>query len=284
MVNSVVVPDTEDRSLCRLMAVGRGDGFISVYDIDSKPAPLTSSAASGGSTITSSSKKAGGKAKAKQKGGSRAGGSSSGGGGAAAGAREGSSLAGREGVAAAEPSSSGDATAGTGAAGRTAAATSAAAEEAAWRVPFVPGRVCLLGREQGGHTAAVNSLEFVHGTNWQRLLSAGNDGRLVLWDWQAAAARQGSGWRGPEAGKREAQAGQPGLSVGGDFVAEEGQEGQQTPAAAAAAAGAGQGAPVVVADVKHGRKVNWVCTCEPVGGYNIFLADVTRRMTALALQ
>lgn len=41
------------------------------------------------------------------------------------------------------------------------------------------------GGEQGGHTAAVNCVCFLPGTSGKALVSAGNDGKLCLWNWEA---------------------------------------------------------------------------------------------------
>lgn len=298
MVHSVVVPDTEDRSLCRLMALGRGDGYISLYDIDSKPvlpprAGTKGSGSGGGSASGGSSKKSG---KGKQKGGGRAGSSAAGGGG-------GDAVAVASTAAAA--SSSGAEHRGNSSGGSGVGEEAAADAPDPWQVPFVPGRVCLLGREHGGHTAAVNCLSFLHGSDWQRLLSAGNDGRLLLWDWNAAATRQG--WQGGEARGQSVAAVD---GTGGSSAAGSQQHSPDSGTSSAAATDDGEGcgaaAPtigiegaaataaeeaeaeaeeaVLVTEIKHGRKINWACSCEPVGGYNVFVADVTRRMTALALR
>lgn len=273
MVHSVVVPDTEDRVLCRLMAVARGDGCISVYDIDHKP---TLAQGSGGGSSSSGGGAAGGgskkSAKAKRKSGSSKG--SSGGGGTAA-----------EAAAAAPADSAAASSSGAGAAASSAAAAAAgaAAAEDPWHVPHIAGRVCLLGREHGGHTAAVNCLAFLAGSDWRQLLSGGNDGRLLLWDWQAAAARQGSAWRSPGEGQSQQQQEeqqQPDSAAAGAGGAAEAVESEPSSSAAAEPATLPQ---VVLADLKHGRKINWVCSCEPVGGYGVFVADVTQRLTAVAL-
>lgn len=270
MVHSVVVPDTEDRSLCRLMAVGRGDGYVSLYDIDSKPTLPSGLGGSSSSSSDSSGSKKGGAAGRQRGGGGLAGKG-------AAGQRGASSSSGAGGTeAAAEaPASEGEA-----------ATAAVAAAEDPWRVPFVPGRLCLLGREQGGHTAAVNCLTFLHGSSWQRLLSAGNEGRLVLWNWPAAAAKQAAAW-GLAAGAGKGPSEPAAAASQGEEQEGCGSEGEAAAAAAvegAAASTAAEDAAVLVADIRHGRKINWVCTCEPVGAYNVFVADVTRRLTALALQ
>ncbi|GAB4823087.1 hypothetical protein N2152v2_010133 [Parachlorella kessleri] len=308
MVHSVVVPDTDDRSLCRLMAVARGDGYISVYDVDSKislPTKLTPKVSSSSSNGKSSRKGAvltestGGKSKARRSSGSRR--------------SEQTVVAPSKAKAGAVPGTSDTSAVAQPPALTTPPATSAAAPAAATeaagvaagRVPVAPGRLCLLGREQGGHTAAVNCLAFACGSTWQRLLSAGNDGRLLMWDWQAAAEEQGSStW--PRAGAAAAEAGaagpeeirgrdaereeaaEPGRGSSNSSVVREAEAAETDgPPAASRGRPAGQEAAgartAVVADVKHGRKINWVCSCEPTGGYNVFVADVTRRMTAMAL-
>lgn len=266
MAHSVVVPDTEDRALCRLMAVARGDGYISIYDIDHQPMLAQGSDCSGGSGGGAAG--GGGKKAAKSK---RKSGSSKSGGGSGTAA---------EAAVAAHADSARSSRAGTAA---TLVAEAAATEDP-WRMPHVPGRVCLLGREHGGHTAAVNSLAFLAGSDWRRLLSGGNDGRLLLWDWQAAAARQGSAWRPPGEGQsQQQQQEQPDSAAAGAGGAADAVESEPSSSAAAAAEPAAL-PQVVLADLKHGRKINWVCSCEPVGGYGVFVADVTQRLTAVALR
>jgi hypothetical protein len=49
----------------------------------------------------------------------------------------------------------------------------------------------LLGREQGGHTAAVNCVCFTNDAERPLLLSAGNDRRLLAWAWDWAPAAAG---------------------------------------------------------------------------------------------
>lgn len=126
MVHSLAVPQSDDRSLSRLMAVARGDGCVAVYDADSKPTvPCNNS---------SSSRKCSGSKASRQK-----------------------------------------------ERGSSSSAAQLAQQQAA------PGRLCLLSAKQGGHTAAVNCVSFLHGSQWQRLLSGSNDCRLLLWDWRRAA-------------------------------------------------------------------------------------------------
>lgn len=214
MVHSIAVPQTDDRGVCRLMAVARGDGAISVYDADFKPP----AAAAG------SGRKGGGKARQQQRQRQQA-------------------------------------------------------------SPGAPGRLALLGREQGGHGAAVNCVSFIAASSWQQLLSAGNDCRLLLWNWQAAAA---AAEEASAAADEAAAAGNPG--AGGSLR----QGGAQAPAgveqaAAAAAVEAGggneDGMPLLAAEHRHPRKINWACSADLPGcGYSTFIADTGKRITALALR
>lgn len=245
MVHSIAVPQTEDRGLCRLMAVARGDGCISIYDADFKP-PSAAGAATGASS--GSGKKGGSGSKAWQRG-----------------------------------SSSGGAQKRQRQQQQTAAAAAVAG--------LVPGRLALLGQEQGGHTAAVNCVSFLAGSSWQQLLSAGNDCRLLLWNWQVAAA---AGREAAEAAAEAREGGDPSSSGGGS--AEEGslrQGGGAQPAAPSAeeagssgggVSGEGSSTPLLAAEVRHIRKINWACSADVAGcGYNAFVADTGRRLTALAL-
>ncbi|PSC75076.1 WD repeat-containing 53 [Micractinium conductrix] len=238
MVHSLAVPQSEERGCCRLMAVGRGDGCVSLYDADYRPAAGSSSGGGGGG-----GKKGGSKARQRGGGGSGGGGAQRGQGAAAAGA--------------------------------------AAA----------PGRLALLGQEQGGHTAAVNCVSFYAGpgsTGGELLLSAGNDCRLLLWNWRAAAA---AGQEGAEAAAEAAAA--AGGAYEGPSSADSGssssqQGGEKGGAAAVAGAGATETAggtlPLVAAEHRQARKINWACSADLPGcPYDVFLADTGRRLTALTL-
>lgn len=213
MVHSIAVPQTDDRSLCRLMALARGDGSISIHDADFKP-PAAAAGSDG--------KKGGGKARQQQR-------------------------------------------------QRQQAARG------------VPGRLSLLGQEQGGHTAAVNCVTYLAGSSWQRLLSAGNDCRLLLWNWQAAAA---AAEEAAAAGSEAAAAGEPGAGSSLRQGAAQAAAGPEQGAAAAGEEGGGSeaGTPLLAAEHRHPRKINWACSTDLPGcGYNAFLADTGRRITALAL-
>lgn len=219
MVHSLAVPQTEDRAGCRLMAVGRGDGCVALYDADWKPAGSSSSSGSSGG----GSKKGG---KARQRGGGGGGG-------------------------------------GSGSAARQAV--------------VAPGRLALLGREQGGHTAAVNSVAcYPDGASWRQLLSAGNDCRLLLWDLSAADEQAATAVAAAqEAG--EGTAAEPG---GGSLR----QGGDQRPAAAAAVGEEGGSSQLLAAEVRHPRKINAARPAAVPGcPYGVFVADTGRRVTALAL-
>jgi len=207
------------------MAVGRGDGCVSIYDADYKP-PAAAAAGSGGG---SSSKK--GSSKARQRG------------------------------SAAQQRQQQAAAAG------------------------VPGRLALLGREQGGHTSGVNSVSFLAGSDWQQLLSAGNDCRLLLWNWKAAAT---AGQEAAEAAAEADEAGGSGSAVrqgGGQQAAAEREAAAQAAAGEDSQSGVEEGSPqLLAAEHKHPRKINWACSADVPGcSYNVFLADTGRRLTALAL-
>ncbi len=216
MVHSIAVPQTDDRGLSRLMAVARGDGCISIYDADFKPAAAAGSGSGG--------KKGGSKARQQQR----------------------------------------------------------QRQQAA---PGVPGRLALLGREHGGHAAAVNCLSFLAGSSWQQLLSAGNDCRLLLWNWQRAAAA---------AEDAAAAAADEAAAAGGHSSSSSLQQGPQAAGGAdqaAAAAGEGTacssegGRPLLAAEHRQPRKINWACSADLPGcGYNVFIADIGKRITALDLR
>ena len=216
MVHSLAVPQTDERGLCKLVAVGRGDGCISMYDADLKAAP----AARGSSGSGGGGKKSG------KKGGQKA-------------------------AAVAAPG-------------------------------VVPGRLALLGREQGGHSAAVNSVSFLQGSGWQQLLSAGNDCRLLLWNWGAA---QEGAQVAAEAAAEAAEVGGGGdssLRQGGNLQQQQSQCAQQ--AAATDEPSGSASVPLLAAEHQHSRKINWACsTALPGCPYNVFLADTGRRLTALKL-
>jgi hypothetical protein len=233
----MAVPQCEDRGLCRLMAVGRGDGAISLYDADYRPAAAGGAGHSGG-----------------KKGGSKA----------------------RQRATSAPPQQQ-------------------QAQQQPAGPPAVPGRLALLGREQGGHTAAVNSVSFFQGSAWQQLLSAGNDRRLLLWNWRAQAAAQQDG---QEAGQEAAQATEAAAEGEPSSVSSGVRQGGGSEQVAVAGSSGGSGAcaedddddfaagslPLIAAEHKHTRKINWACSAELPGCvYNVFLADTGRRITALTL-
>lgn len=139
-----------------------------------------------------------------------------------------------------------------------------------------PGRLALLGREQGGHSAAVNCVAFLPGG--RQLLSAGNDCRLLLWnlgsaqEQQAAAAGAAAEQQGQQEGDEQTGGGGASLRPGGAQ--------QQLEAAADTA----EQPPLLAAEHQHARKINWVCTADVPGcSFNAFVADTGRRLTALTL-
>ena len=160
-----------------------------------------------------------------------------------------------------------------GAASSSSGSSSQAAEQrlAAQATPPAPGpggRLCVLDAEAGGHTAAVSCVAFLRGA--EQLLTGGNDGRVLLWNWREGVGRGAGREEAEQAAAGEPAA--PSSSAAGE-------------ARGAAGGGGGGGPPLVAADVRHGRKVNWVCACDPaVGGYDLFVADVTKRLTALHLR
>jgi hypothetical protein len=200
MVHALAVPQHEDRSLARILAVARGDGCIAMYDADHKPGPASSgSSGRGGRT--------------KQR----------------------------------------------AAAGRRSAAAAASA---------APGRLALLGPEQGGHTAAVNCVSFAAGSDARQLLSAGNDRRLLLWNWQVAQAAA-------EEARPQAADALDAASAGDDA---------QPDVAAEAPVGC-SGQQLLAAEHLHSHKINWACSADVPGcPYNVFLASTGRRIAAVRLQ
>ena len=52
-------------------------------------------------------------------------------------------------------------------------------------VKAAPPKRCLFGREAGGHRSGVSHATFLELSGEHRVLSVGNDRRLILWDWQA---------------------------------------------------------------------------------------------------
>ncbi len=174
---------------------------------------------------------------------------------------------------AASSSSSGSGSSRKGKAGASGKRGGAGSRQQQAAVP--PGRLALFGREQGGHTAAVNCVAFLPGG--PQLLSAGNDCRLLLWNLGAAqeeqaAAAAAEAEQGDQADGGEQQGGGGSLRQGG----------AQQPAAAE---GAAEGHLLLAAEHKHARKINWACTADVPGcTYHVFLADTGRRLTALALK
>lgn len=233
MVHCMAVPRCEDRGLCRLMAVGCGDGAISLYDADHKPA------AAGGAGGSAGGKKGGSKARQRAAGGPQ-----------------------QQQVQQAQQQPAGP--------------------------PAVPGRLALLGREQGGHTAAVNSVSFFQGSAWQQLLSAGNDRRLLLWNWSVQAAVQEAGQEARQEAAEAAADAEP--SSTSSSVRQGGGSEQAAVASSSGSSGAGSedaaagSLPLIAAEHKHTRKINWACSADLPGcAYNVVLADPGRRITALTL-
>ena len=224
MVHSLAVPQTDDRQLCRLMAVGRGDGCVVLYDADWKPSATSSSGGGGGG-----GRKGGKGAAARQRGGG--------------GARQ------------------------------------------QQQQQQQAGRLALLGQEQGGHTAGVNSVAFFPGgASWQQLLAAGNDCRLLLWDWGAAcsAGQEAAQAVAEQQGEEEAGAGRDAASS--SSLRQGGPTGEEDAAAGGSADGSPAAPPLLAAQHRHARKINCACTADVPGcSYNVFLADTGRRLTALAL-
>ncbi|PRW58024.1 WD repeat-containing 53 [Chlorella sorokiniana] len=216
MVHCLAVPQTDERTLGRLMAVARGDGCVSLYDADWKqPAASSSSGGSG------SGRKGKGGASSKR----------------------------------------------GGAGGKQQQAAAGAA------VP--PGRLALLGREQGGHTAAVNCVTFFPGG--RQLVSAGNDCRLLLWNLGVAQEQQAAAGAGAAEQQERAEADEQ--AGGGGSSLRQGGAQQQ-----AAAGEAAEQQPLLAAEHQHARKINWACTADVPGcSFNVFLADTGRRLTALTL-
>ena len=236
MVHCMAVPQCEDRGLCRLVAVGRGDGAISLYDADYKPGATTGTGGSGG-------KKGGSKARQRT----------------ASGPQQQQAQQARQQLAG---------------------------------PPAVPGRLALLGREQGGHTAAVNSVSFFQGSAWQQLLSAGNDRRLLLWNWRAQAAVLEAGQEAGEEAAEAAEAaaeGEPSSSPSSSMRHGGGSGQAGVTGSSGSRGGDSEDAavcsrPLIAAEHKHARKINWACSADLPGcAYNVFLADTGRRITALAL-
>ena len=136
-----------------------------------------------------------------------------------------------------------------------------------------PGRLALLGQEQGGHSAAVNCVAFR--TSGIQLLSAGNDCRLLLWNWGAAQEQQAAA---TEARAEQAEQAEVSGQLGGSGGLRQGG-GQQ-----AGGAGVGEQQLSLAAEHRHARKINWACTADVPGcSYDVFLADTGRRLTALSL-
>ena len=247
MVHHLAVPQSEDRSLSRLVAVARGDGCVALYNGDGW---------------------------AQQQQGAAAGSTGRGAGKRASGSSSGSSSGGRGAGKRASSSSSGSSSGGKGRQKGDNSNGNGLGQQQQ-QVEAALGRVCL-GPEQGGHTAAVSCLSFLHGSQWRQLLSGGNDCRLLLWNWQRAA--------GCDALLSPAAAGcggGPSSGCGRGPISGRGTE----PAAAGAAGGEGEdgGGQLIATEVRHGRKVNWVCSFEAVGGANVAVADTSKRLTLLSL-
>ena len=99
-----------------------------------------------------------------------------------------------------------------------------------------PASCWSLGREAGGHTSCAAHVSFPAFSRGQPLvLSAGNDGRALLWDW-------------------------------GAYVA--GNTAQ----------------PTVVAQAKHGAKLNWVATATEPSPARVYLADVSPTLAVYELR
>lgn len=152
-----------------------------------------------------------------------------------------------------------------------------------------PGCHVWLGPSLGGHTLPAAAVVFMPwGGGARYLVSAGQDGRLILWDWTAAFTAAPADDAGGNAavgdcsvesaatdsvllrkGGKEAQAG----------PAQSAAAAEAAPAAAAAAQQTGAGAtagvssrssPCLLLEKEHKRKVNALCCCwaptAPVGG------------------
>jgi hypothetical protein len=147
----------------------------------------------------------------------------------------------------------------------------------------VPGRLALLGAEQGGHSAAANCVAFVPGSGWQQLLSAGNDRRLLLWNWPVArAAAQAERDAAAEAGGVQDDRRSRSMRQSG------GEEGRRTADSSSAEAPDKQKescpSPLLAAEHKHKRKINWTCSAAVPGcPFGTFVADTGRHITALHL-
>lgn len=134
-----------------------------------------------------------------------------------------------------------------------------------------PGRLCLLGREMGGHTAAVNCVSFLHGSGWHHVLTGGNDARLLLWNWRRGADGEEAAAAAAQAAAAVVNVGGKGAAVGSAVAAAEEEETYQE-------------SQVLAAEVRHGHKVNWACSFEQVGGANVAVADTSCRLSLLALR
>jgi len=111
------------------------------------------------------------------------------------------------------------------------------------------GRPRSVAAQHNGHAASATHVAFARFSGGRHLVSGGNDARLLLWDWAAAA----------EAAEAEAEA--------VEDKAEEGIAGVDPPG---------------VHTVAHGEKVNWLCTSTD-HSHAVFVADTSPQLSVYAL-
>ncbi|KAK9829594.1 hypothetical protein WJX72_006785 [[Myrmecia] bisecta] len=123
-------------------------------------------------------------------------------------------------------------------------------------------RLCILGREQGGHQAAVNHVSFVEASQGRQLLSGGNDKQVLLWNWPAAVSPERStvDWQAGQPEAKEAEP--PAIALAGLSL----EEGQATDK------------PLLACRISHGRKVNCVTSVGSSFVQTVFVADVSKKI------